>query len=192
MTILALDISTSCTGYCILSSELNSETSLIDIGFIPLSKQKSHYDKANLVLEDLHSIRVKHQITKIAIEENLQSFRSGFSSAQTLSSLAKFNGIVAYLCEHTFSVAPEFFNVNSARKSVGLKIVSKKKGGADTKIQVLDWAMSELSGFEWPTKTLKNGPRKNQVITHPGCYDMADAYVVARAAKLEHMSQGSL
>ena len=187
MTILALDISTSCTGYCILSSELNSETSLIDIGFIPLGKQKSHYDKANLVLENLRSIHVSYNITKIAIEENLQSFRSGFSSAQTLSSLAKFNGIVAYLCEDTFGVSPEFFNVNSARKSVGLKIISKRKGGADTKEQVLEWATNQLTDFSWPTKTLKSGPRKDQVIADPGCYDMADAYVIARAAKLEHI-----
>ena len=187
MTILALDISTSCTGYCILSSDLNSETSLIDIGFIPLSKLKSHYSKANLVLDELRIIHSKYNITNIAIEENLQSFRSGFSSAQTLSSLAKFNGIVAYLCEDLFETPPQFFNVNAARKSVGLKIISKKKGGADTKIQVLDWASKELSDYLWPTKTLKSGPRKNQVVVEPGCYDMADAYVIARAAKLEHI-----
>ena len=130
MTILALDISTSCTGYCILSSELNSETSLIDLGFIPLAKHKSHFNKANIVLHDLREMKHKHNITEIAIEENLQSFRSGFSSAQTLSSLAKFNGIVAYLCEDIFKIEPKFYNVNAARKAVGLKIISKRKGGA--------------------------------------------------------------
>ena len=188
MTILALDISTSCTGYCILDPELDSKTSLIDLGFIPLAKQKSHYDKANLVLKDLHSIKSVHNIDAIAIEENLQSFRSGFSSAQTLSSLAKFNGIVAYLCQDTFGIEPQFFNVNSARKSVGLKILSKRKGGTNTKEQVLTWVMEELSGFSWPTKILKSGPRKNQTILEPGCYDMADAYIIARAAKLEHIA----
>ena len=187
MAILALDISTSCTGYCILSSELNSETSLLDLGFIPLSKQKSHYSKANLVLESIKNIQSKYSITQIAIEENLQSFRSGFSSAQTLSSLAKFNGIVAYLCEDIFGIEPKFYNVNAARKSVGLKIVSKRKGGADTKVQVMEWAAAELSSFEWPTKTLRNGPRKGTVVLEPGCYDMADAYVIARASKLEHI-----
>lgn len=187
MTILALDISTSCTGYCILSSDLNSETSLLDIGFIPLSKLKSHYSKANLVLDSLKKIQSEYKITEVAIEENLQSFRSGFSSAQTLSSLAKFNGVVAYLCEDLFGLVPQFFNVNAARKSVGLKVLSKKKGGADTKIQVLEWATKELIDYSWPQKTLKSGPRKNQVVVEPGCYDMADAYVIARAAKLEHI-----
>ena len=128
-----------------------------------------------------------HKITIVAIEENLQSFRSGFSSAQTLSSLAKFNGVIAYLCEDTFGLQPQFFNVNSSRKSVGLKIVSRRKGGADTKEQVLTWAKSKLGpSYLWPTKTLKSGPRKNQVVLEPGCYDMADAYVIACAAQLEH------
>ena len=186
MTILALDISTSCTGYCILDPELDSKESLPDLGFIPLAKHKSHFSKANVDLESLQKISKNHQITHIAIEENLQSFRSGFSSAQTLSSLAKFNGIVAYLCQDLFGVEPEYFNVNSARKSVGLKIVSKRKGGSDTKIQVMEWAAAELSSFEWPTKTLRNGPRRGTVVLEPGCYDMADAYVIARASKLEH------
>ncbi len=187
MAILALDISTSCTGYCILGTELDSVTSLIDLGFIPLAKHKSHFKKANVVLNDLRSIKDKYKITEIAIEENLQSFRSGFSSAQTLSSLAKFNGIVAYLCEDIFGLEPKFYNVNAARKSVGLKIISKRKGGADTKLQVMDWATSTLSGYEWPTKVLRGGPRKGQTVLEPGCYDMADAYVIACAAKLEHI-----
>ena len=70
---------------------------------------------------------------------------------------------------------------------MGLKIISKRKGGADTKEQVLEWATNQLTDFSWPTKTLKSGPRKDQVIADPGCYDMADAYVIARAAKLEHI-----
>ena len=111
MAILALDISTSCTGYCIISTELNSETSSVDLGFIPLAKHKSHFNKANVVLEDLRKIKAKHNITEIAIEENLQSFRSGFSSAQTLSSLAKFNGIVAYLSEDILGVEPKFLSL---------------------------------------------------------------------------------
>jgi len=187
VAILSLDISTSCTGYCILDPELNSVTSLMDLGFIPLSKHKSHFSKANIVLGDLREMKSKYNITEIAIEENLQSFRSGFSSAQTLSSLAKFNGIVAYLCEDIFGISPKFFNVNAARKSVGLKIISKRKGGADTKEQVMNWAADALKGYEWPTKTLKGGPRKGQVVLEPGCYDMADAYVIACAAKLEHI-----
>ena len=185
MAILGLDISTSCTGYCLL----DDNGSMRCLGYIPLGKHKTHFDKANRVLSDLREIKKTQDITIIAIEENLQSFRSGFSSAQTLSSLAKFNGVVAYLCEDVFGMQPQFFNVNSSRKSVGLKIISKRKGGADTKEQVLTWAKSELGpSYTWPTKILQSGPRKNQVVLEPGCYDMADAYVIARAAHLEHFT----
>ena len=189
MTILGLDISTSCTGYCLLDTEPGSVTPLQGLGFIPLSKQKTHFSKANRVLEDLRSIHRTHKISMIAIEENLQSFRTGFSSAHTLSSLAKFNGVIAYLCEQTFEMQPYFFNVNAARKSVGLNIVSRRKGGEDIKEQVMKWVKSEVGPlYQWPTKTLKSGPRKGQVILEPGCFDMADAYVIARAAQLEHFA----
>ena len=111
MTILALDISTSCTGYCLLDS--NGTINVLE--YIPLGKHKTHFKKANRVLEDLKKIKHEYNVTTIAIEENLQSFRSGFSSAQTLSSLAKFNGVIAYLCEDIFELQPQFFNVNSSQ-----------------------------------------------------------------------------
>jgi len=66
-------------------------------------------------------------------------------------------------------------------------VLSKKKGGSDTKIQVLDWVKCEIPYYSWPTKTLKSGPRKGESVLEPGCYDMADAYVIARASQLEHM-----
>ena len=102
--------------------------------------------------------------------------------------MAKFNGIVSYLCQDIFELEPQFFNVNAARKSVGLKILSKRKGGAETKEQVFEWTSQELANYDWPKKVLKSGPRKNQIVLEPGCYDMADAYVIARAAKLEHIA----
>ena len=64
--------------------------------------------------------------THVFIEENLQSFRSGFSSAQTLSTLARFNGMVSQVCYSEFGIIPEYINVNSARKNLGIKIISKR------------------------------------------------------------------
>ena len=79
-------------------------------------------------------------------------------------------------------------NVNSARKSVGIKLIKKKQGGKPTKEQVFDWATDDLRNLgmpqEWPMKTLKGGPRKGQIILDPRTYDMTDAYVIARAGLL--------
>ena len=87
--ILGLDISTSCIGW----SLLDSEGGLIKLGYIMLDKEKDLFCKAQRASEDIAMINQQHNITNVFIEENLQSFRSGFSSARTLSTLAKFNGI---------------------------------------------------------------------------------------------------
>lgn len=182
MLVLGLDVSTACTGWAVL----DSSGKLVDVGAIELSKSPSIYTKATMVRDQLSSIKGRYGIESVYIEENLQSFRRGFSSAKTLSTLARFNGVVSLISYEIFSVEPEHLNVNAARKSLGLKILSKKKGGADTKLQVLEWVKRHLeeegSSVEWPLKTLKSGPRKGQVVLEPKCYDMADAYVIAAAS----------
>ena len=117
--ILGLDVSTSCTGWCVV----NQEGTLVDIGSIPLAKYKSVYTKAGEVSNALSGIMINHDIETVYIEENLQSFRRGFSSAQTLSTLARFNGIVSLLAYQQFDIEPLHINVNSARKSLGIKII---------------------------------------------------------------------
>ena len=188
---LGLDVSTSCTGWCVFTSE----TVFAEMGKIDLAKKKGVYQKADIVRNVLSNLLIKYPITHVYIEENLQAFRPGLSSAKTLSTLARFNGIVSLLCYETFNLEPEHLNVNAARKALGIKLIRKKQGGAPTKEQVWDWVSADLDnpGYQWPTKVLKSGPRKGAVILDPGCFDMADAYVIAKAgiiARSEH-SQNS-
>lgn len=184
MYFLGLDVSTACIGWCVLGPKGR----LTEMGYIPLSKLNGPFQKAQGASDKLAMLHLKYDINKVFIEENLQAFRPGLSSAKTLLTLARFNGIVSYLVYQQFDFEPEYVNVNAARKAVGLKIVRKSKGGAPTKEQVLDWVSGEVSDndnqYQWPTKILKSGPRKNQEILEPGCYDAADAYVIARAGFL--------
>jgi len=154
------------------------------MGTIVLSKEKCLYDKAEKIKSALNDIMTRHAVSEIFVEENLQAFRRGFSSAKTLSTLAKFNGIACYVAHETFGLKPTNINVNVARKTLGISIIPKRKGG-DTKEQVLSWTKNQLSSldsfFDWPTKTMKSGPRKGQTIQDPICYDIADAYVIALA-----------
>jgi len=177
--ILGLDISTSSTGWCVL----DKSGLMVSIGYIDLKKEKNSFKKAKLVQQKISDIHLNHEIKKIFIEENLQTFRSGFSSAKTLSTLARFNGIVSFICYEEFKIEPEFLNVNSSRKSLGIKIQREKDCGKSTKQQVLEWVSTSLSStnYQWPVKTLKSGPRKGQNVLEVGCYDMADAYVIAKA-----------
>jgi Holliday junction resolvasome RuvABC endonuclease subunit len=176
--ILGLDISTSCVGWCVLTSEGN----LLKMGYIPLSKETDTFSKASRVSKELSWLNIEYEIAHVFIEENLQAFRPGLSSAKTLLTLARFNGIVSYICHKEFSIAPVNINVNSARKALEIKI--KKKSDKSTKEQIIDWVSGRLN-YDWPTKKLKSGPRKGKVILEPSCYDMADAYVIALAGKCQ-------
>ena len=51
--LLSLDISTSCTGYCVFD-----KNELKEIGYISLKKHKGLYDKANHVKEKLIEINL--------------------------------------------------------------------------------------------------------------------------------------
>jgi Holliday junction resolvasome RuvABC endonuclease subunit len=180
---LGLDISTSCTGWSQITLDDNQNVLEVKLGCINLSKTKDSFSKAQQVLFALNNIKREFTPTRIFIEENLQAFRPGASSAKTLVKLARFNGVVSYISQLQFDVAPEFVNVNHARKVLGIKIQREKICGVSTKQQVLNWVMErpDLNGFDWPTKKLKSGPRKGVVISDPICYDMADAYVIAMA-----------
>tara|TARA_Y100000310_G_scaffold208119_1_gene208656 strand:- start:236 stop:790 length:555 start_codon:yes stop_codon:yes gene_type:complete len=180
--ILGLDVSTSCVGWCLLQA---SDGSLVAAGYIPLKDIKDMFCKAQRVQETLVALVDKHAIEAVAIEENLQAFRPGFSSAKTLITLARFNGIVSWLSYKCTNLNPEFINVNHARKSIGLKI--DRKSSLSTKEQVLEWVTyNGMNDFQWPTRTLKSGPRKDHVIFADGCYDISDAFVIAKA----HMNNG--
>ena len=175
--ILGLDVSTSCTGWCIL----NNDGMMLDMGYVSLAKLSGIFEKAKAVEDELCKLYVKYDISSVFIEENLQAFRPGLSSAKTLLTLARFNGVISYISFMTFEYEPTYINVNTARKKLGIKLIRKKNGGKNTKDQIVDWVDSELDSYSWPTKILKSGKRKGQEVLEIGCYDMADAYVIAHA-----------
>ena len=148
--ILGLDVSTSCTGWCLLEED----GSFVNLGYISLSKERNLFEKALIVKETLSFLHIKYDIDTVFIEENLQAFRPGLSSAKTLLTLARFNGIVGYLSQQEFFCEPVYINVNVARKSVGLKIIRKSKGGAPTKEQVHQWVSKQVN-FNWPHEKVK-------------------------------------
>ena len=182
MFYLGLDISTSCTGWSLIAPD----ATLCAMGYIRLGADKTMLQKALRVKEELLKLNKNYDIKKIYIEQNLQAFRAGFSSAKTIDKLAKFNGIISYISFEVFCLEPEFINVNNARRCLGIKIIRKKDGGEPVKDQVLDWVSKQIEDtkYVWPVKTLKSGPRKGSIILETGCFDMADAYVIALAGSI--------
>ena len=114
--ILGLDISTSITGATILDEKGN----IVENVAWDTRKYKNFFEKAEYIYNQLKAIN--HRIDKIYIEQSLQSFRSGFSSAKTLSTLSRFNGVVSWMVYKLFKVEPEYIAATSARKAVGIVV----------------------------------------------------------------------
>lgn len=163
--ILGLDISTSITGYTVLDYDGN----IVVCDHIDLRKEKNFFQKAVQIEALLNSIRSKHFIEHVYIEQSLQSFRSGFSSAQTLSLLSKINGIVSWICYNIFGSEPEYLASTSARKLCGIKVPRGQKA----KAVVLQFVLDNVPAFG--IEYTKHGNPK------AGYNDRADSYVIARA-----------
>ena len=163
--ILGLDISTSITGYTVLDYNGN----ILVCDHIDLRKEKNFFKKIEIVNSQLEVVNDTYEIEQVYIEQSLQSFRSGFSSAQTLSLLSKINGIVSWLCYNMFYGEPKFLAATSARKLCGIKI---PKGQKAKKVS-LQFVVDNVAGFE--VQYTRHGNPK------AGYADRSDSYVIARA-----------
>jgi Holliday junction resolvasome RuvABC endonuclease subunit len=180
--ILALDISTSITGFCVFN-----EYNCIHIGHVDLRKEKDFFKKIDLVKEKIEQLHKQYNFKEVAIEEAFQSFGRGLSSAKTLFTLAKFNGIIQYIV-FSLGINATVINVNNARKLVGIK-VNKKDKTKNTKEQVLEQVQQLNTTLTWPKRRLKSGPRKGLEIYDDCCFDRADAWVIGKAHLIENKKQ---
>ena len=169
--ILGLDISTSITGVTVLDTNGN----IVFNEAWDFRNKRSFptlFEKGYEIKELLNQLKWEYDITSVYIEQSLQSFRSGFSSAKTLSTLSRFNGIVSWLCFEVFELKPEYIAATSARKKCGIKIPKGQKA----KQVVIQHVVDNV-----PAVTIlytKHGNPK------PGCYDKADGWVIAKAGYL--------
>ena len=167
--ILGLDISTSITGYTIVDNG-----KIILNGAWDTRKYKNFFDKVVHVKDGLDKIRKEYgtRITAVYIEQSLQSLRSGFSSAKTLSTLSRFNGIVSWLVFDQYKIQPEYLAATSARKLCGIKV----SRGQKAKQVVLKFLLDNEPSFV--IEYTRNGNPK------PESYDKADSIVIARAGAI--------
>ena len=166
--ILGLDISTSITGATVLDKEgkifCNYAFDFRNKNYFP-----TMFHKANQMKGMLLDLEAECYFQKIYIEQSLQAFRPGMSSAKTLSTLSKFNGIVSWICYDSLGIMPEYVAASSARKLCDIKIPR----GTKAKEVVLKHVVDNEDGFV--VEYTRNGNPK------PETYDKADSLVVARA-----------
>jgi Holliday junction resolvasome RuvABC endonuclease subunit len=164
--ILGLDVSTSITGYALLDGD-----KIVLNGAWDTRKYKDFFDKVTHVRAGLEEVYRKYgpEIRAVYIEQSLQSFRSGFSSAKTLSTLSRFNGVVSWLVFDLYKIKPEYLAATSARKLCGIKV----KRGQKAKAVVLNFLLDSEPDFV--IHYTRNGNPK------PESYDKADSLVIAKA-----------
>jgi len=175
--IIGFDISTSITGVAIVA-----EGELVYYDSIDFRKYKDVFDKTVAFKEKLLDIYEMYQldneshwgnsdypIEHIYIEQSLHMFMGGKSSAKTLSTLTRFNGIVSWLIYELFEIKPKFIGATSARKQAGIKVPRGQKA----KQVVLQHLLDNEPAFK--IEYTKHGNPK------PDSFDKADAIVIAKA-----------
>lgn len=188
MTILGVDISTSITGFAVVADGV-----LVYYDSIDLRKHKGFFAKTLVIKEKILDIYEMYQcnnepgvmtgdsaypIEHIYIEQSLHMFMGGKSSAKTLSTLTRFNGVVSWLLYELFEIEPQFVGASTARKHAGIKVPRGQKA----KEVVLKFLLDNEPTFK--IDYTKHGNPK------PESYDRADAIIVARAGyKIEQQAE---
>ena len=168
--ILGLDVSTSITGITILEKD----GTLVYNDSWDTRKYKSFFEKVKYVEEQVvHLSKLYGGFERVFIEESLQTFRSGFSSAKTLSTLARFNGVVSWLVYRILKTEPEYLAATSARKLCGIKVPR----GTKAKQVVIQHILDNV-----PEIQIEYTKQNN---VKPDCYDKADSWVIAKAGLIQ-------
>ena len=168
--ILGLDVSTSITGITILEKD----GTLVYNDSWDTRKYKSFFEKVDYVEKKIiHLSKLYGGFEKVFIEESLQTFRSGFSSAKTLSTLARFNGVVSWLVYRVLKTEPLYLAATSARKLCGIKVPR----GTKAKQVVIQHIIDNV-----PEIQIEYTKQNN---IKPHCYDKADSWVIAKAGLIQ-------
>lgn len=150
--------------------------SLVELGHVSLKKVDGLFNKVDDVVPRIAGIIAENAISKCYIEESVQMFTPGMSSAHTILTLAKFNALV------TFHVRNQLTDKNTiyvkpleARQTCGVILTTKAKAGGLSQKEQTFLALTSTGGLlskvSFPlTKTGKQRPEN---------YDRSDAFVIA-------------
>ena len=145
---IGLDASTTTVGFAFVDDK-----NVIDIGFIPIDKQKTIRDKVQLTMDELTKLDPFDEVDKIYIEDNLSGFMRGRTSQQTIIKLAKFNAVLTYCLEFAYGEIVEGVNPMTARKHLFGKARVKGK----TAKEFVKEEINSLYNLEEYVKLTKTG-----------------------------------
>ena len=145
---IGLDASTTTVGFAFVDNK-----NIVNIGFIPIDKQKTIRDKVQITMEELTKLDPFDEVDKIYIEDNLSGFSRGRTSQQTIIKLAKFNAVLTYCLEFAYGEIVEGVNPMTARKHLFGKARVKGK----TAKEFVKEEINSLYNLEEYVKLTKTG-----------------------------------
>ena len=163
--ILGIDVSTTTTAFTLL----NEDGKIVSCEALRLEKIKGLFDKAAAVKKYISAMNNEYDIGAVYIEEPLMSFQTGLSSAKTIATLMRFNGIVSFICSDIIGLIPEFISAATARKAYGVKF----EKGVKAKETVFKEVLDREDDFD-----VEYTAHGNPV---PGSMDRSDSLIIARA-----------
>ena len=113
MVILGLDSSTSVTGWAFSDNGV-----IIDAGFIDTKKFETTKEKTYHVISVLEKNKLIKSVEYINLEAALSGYAGGFTSQQTIITLARHNAVFAYIIEEHFKLKVNLLSVNTMRKQL--------------------------------------------------------------------------
>lgn len=170
--ILGIDISTTVTAFTIL----DEDGKIVLCEAVRLEKLKDMFVKAANIKKYVEKLDKEYDIKAIYVEEPLMSFSAGMSSAKTISTLMRFNGIVSWICCDIVGLDPQFISAATARKSYGVKLEKGRK----TKEVVFEAVLDRESDFK-----VEYTAHGNPI---PGSMDRSDSFIIAKAGYLQWKS----
>ena len=171
MKTLGLDISSSKIGIALLDEE-----QIIISDVLKFKSSQSLEDRAAQFERRMVEIEKHHVVFDVYVEQPAIMFRGGKTTAFTMATLQRFNGMCCYVLSQIFEMEAWLVNPISARSVLGIK-VPRKIPSKEKKKFIID-NISERFGDSFKFNLTHHGNPQ------PGTDDRADALVVALAGPL--------
>jgi hypothetical protein len=170
--IFGFDVSSSCIGWAIFRNN-----QYYDSGYIKFNTDKTDlYQRCNIFSEWLE-VKLRHlNVYNLKVAVEAPKMAHSASTARTLSTLQRMNGMVSYAIYGRSGAAPEMVDERHARKQCGIKLIKYKKKDPN-KIKEKIQAGNHIMALNWFPKEhilyKKTGTIKDE------CYDETDAVIIA-------------
>ena len=172
MKVLGLDISSSKIGIALIEDD----EKIIISEVIKLKPNQTLELRALIFERRMKEIEQHHVPFLIYIEQPAMMFKGGKTTAYTMATLQRFNGMCSYIVYKVFDHLPSMVNPRSARAKLGIK-PPRKAPSSQVKRFIIEHVEKMFDGEFKYELTHKGNPR-------PGTDDRADAIVVAIAGPL--------